>query len=114
MHPLDRWYRVLRKLIITCQVREPAPEPTLVLEQVAMIRTYNEHEFQTTFDVNNRMVFGNAARLRRKMFDADKDLDVGMNDSSHCHFLLNGRHAPRHANKLVRGAGLLIHIKSPV
>ena len=104
----ERWQRVLRKLTVPCQVREPAPHATLVLEQVSMIRTYCEHTFRPSFDVNRNIYFGNADKLRRRMFNADKDQNISMDDSSHTHFLLNRRHSNRHANKLVRGSGLLI------
>ena len=105
----QRWQRVLRKLTVPCQIREPAPRPTLVLEQVAMLRTYCEDSFQPAFDVNNNISFGNAKHLRKTMFDADKERDINMNDSSFTHFLLNRRHTNRYSNKLVRGAGFLIH-----
>ena len=51
----DRWHRVLRKLTVPCQVREPAPHATLVLEQVAMIRTFCEDTFKPSFDVNRNI-----------------------------------------------------------
>ena len=95
----ERWERVLRKLTVLCQTREPAPRPTLVLEQVAMIRTYNDSEFKPIFDASNKIMFGNAARLRMTMFNAHKEQNVGIDETSNIHFMLNRTHSTRHANK---------------
>ncbi len=99
--------RCLEILAITLQGLEPAPKPLTCLQQVQVIRTSARNDLTLDLSSRSSASYGGVIGLRQRIFT-----DHPGTDDSSVHFLLNNKMGPRHKNKLLAGAKVLIFTKN--
>ncbi len=96
-------HQCLQILAVSLQGLEPAPKPLSCLQQVQLVRTAFRNDPSIDYKTARPAAYGGTNGLRSRIFLRHR----GTDDSS-IHFLLNNKIGPRHKNKLVAGAKVLI------